>query len=160
MHSRDARNPVGGFKFSRSTPSRRRRNASLLGTYDFTIYSGQIRASASVLATDPCRGLSLSRQAVSGEKPGCCSTASGQVTQVAFFRMKKSGDTPLMLPPPTARHVPTETGFKLREGSELTTIERLPVCNLGDHFCSDWDKRQSASAAADSVRGKSRVTGQ
>ena len=50
---------------------------------------------------------------------------------VRFFPgMKKSGDTPLMLPAPTARRVPTETGFKLRVGSELTTIERLPVCNL------------------------------
>jgi hypothetical protein len=61
-----------------------------------------------------------------------------------FSGMKKSGHTPLMLPAPTARRVPTETGFKLRVGSELTTIERLPVCNLGDHFCSEWGKRQSA----------------
>jgi hypothetical protein len=59
-------------------------------------------------------------------------------------RMKKSEDTPLMLPAPTARRVPTETGFKLRVGSELTTIERLPVCNLGDHFWSEWGERQSA----------------
>ena len=31
---------------------------------------------------------------------------------------------------PRARRIPTETGFKLRGGPELTTIERLPVCNL------------------------------
>jgi hypothetical protein len=54
-----------------------------------------------------------------------------------FFGMKKSGDTPLMLPAPTARRVPTETGLKLRVGSELTTIKRLPVCNLGDHVWSE-----------------------
>jgi hypothetical protein len=35
-----------------------------------------------------------------------------------------------MLPAPTARRVPTETGFKLRVGSELTTIKRLRVCKL------------------------------
>jgi hypothetical protein len=46
IHSLDARNPVGGFKFSRSTLSRRRRNASLLRADDFTTYSTQIRAAA------------------------------------------------------------------------------------------------------------------
>ena len=56
--------------------------------------------------------------------------------------MKKSGDTPLTLPAPTARRVPTETGFKLRVSSELPTIERLPVCYLGDHFRSEWWERQ------------------
>jgi hypothetical protein len=61
-----------------------------------------------------------------------------------FSGRKKSGDIPLMLPAPTARRVPTETGFKLRVGSELTTIERLPVCNLGDHFWSEWGEHQSA----------------
>jgi hypothetical protein len=35
-----------------------------------------------------------------------------------------------MLHAPTARRIPTETGFRLRVGPELTTIERLPVCNL------------------------------
>src|SRR5262249_62056963 len=30
----------------------------------------------------------------------------------------------------TTRRIPTETGFKLRVSRELTTIERLPVCNL------------------------------
>jgi hypothetical protein len=69
-----------------------------------------------------------------------------------FSGMKKSGDTPLMLHAPTARRVPTETGFKLRMGSELPTIERLPVCYLGDHFWSEWGERQSALAAADSVQ--------
>jgi hypothetical protein len=42
-----------------------------------------------------------------------------------------------MLPAPTARRAPIETGFKLRVGSELTTIERLPVCNLCDHVWSE-----------------------
>jgi hypothetical protein len=72
-----------------------------------------------------------------------------------FFRHEKRvGDTPLMLPAPTARRVPTETGFKLRVGSELTTIERLPVCNLGDHFWSEWGSASPSLAAADSVQTK------
>ena len=50
--------------------------------------------------------------------------------------MKKSEDTPVE-ECSKARRVPTETGFKLRVGSELTTIERLPVCYLGDHFWSE-----------------------
>jgi len=53
----DARNPDGGFKCSHSTPSRRRRNASLLGAYDFTIYSGQIRAPA--VGPKPVRGFAF-----------------------------------------------------------------------------------------------------
>jgi hypothetical protein len=35
-------------------------------------------------------------------------------SRVRFFQHEKSGDTPLMLPAPAARHVPAETGFKLR----------------------------------------------
>jgi hypothetical protein len=69
--------------------------------------------------------------------------------------MKKSGDTPLMLPAPIARRVPTETGFKLRVGSELTTIERLLVCNLGDHAWSECGGAPVRPlAAADSVQTK------
>jgi hypothetical protein len=44
---------ASGLKFSRSTPSRRRRNASLLRADDFTIYSGQIRGAAADVQTQP-----------------------------------------------------------------------------------------------------------
>ena len=59
-----------------------------------------------------------------------------------------------MLPAPIARRVPTETGFKVRVGSKLTTIERLRVCNLGDHFWSEWGSASPPVAAADSVQTK------
>ena len=59
-----------------------------------------------------------------------------------------------MLPAPTARRVPTETSFKLRVGSELTTIKRLPVCNLGDHVWSECGGAPPPLAAADSVQTK------
>jgi hypothetical protein len=81
--------------------------------------------------------------------------ANKRSSSVRFFRHEKEwGHTVDAPPAPTARRVPTETGFKLRAGSELTTIERLPVCNLGDHFWSEWGERQSALAAADSVQTK------
>jgi hypothetical protein len=59
-----------------------------------------------------------------------------------------------MLPAPIARRVPTETGFKVRVGSKLTTIERLRVCNLGGHFWSEWGSASPPVAAADSVQTK------
>jgi hypothetical protein len=57
---------------------------------------------------------------------------------------------------PRARRIPTETGFKLRGGPELTTIERLPVCNL---LPSSWgcvstvDREGQAMFLADAHRG-------